>query len=1227
MMACHLPSIINKFEGDTTPITINFPLSNGVYPASVSVRHDSPTFEIGSLAYNFSTGIGTFDLMPSSSVAPVRLMASATYADGTVASWQWLTVNVTETDEFVYTASRRFELELKEALIFDFQGNLNFQYNYQNEQQLIFDNMGVLILLKAFTDNQDLDLLAQGFLSAIYGLTDTETLEFDPIGIFSLLRIFDASNQDLTLDKTGYMTVTSPPEMPITTANMAKYQAVYSTIPMVEGYTGTLFTIKRLSDNATYAVTPVNGDIDKTAIDAWRAGADCVVPNGSTIPNQLVGVKSPTITSGFPTVVGDRPFITSNVYNDLETIFQAETVPQRLIRNTASKTAGIRINGGNAGHLSATASGISTANGLEMHLMMSPTNRKAPTSATGSVTSVTPTAGGSGYSSSLTRPILAYLQGGGVTDTVAQITPTVTSGAITAFTVNSGGTGYATATTIPLWISDTTGGGCLAYGVAPSGVITNVLPWYLDGTYNQSGTTVTVTKTAHGLTVGQQIYFFKVGGTGVSGLYIIASATANTFTYTAGTSLSITTSPSCTILAHTASSNGTGYSADATVVVIGGNKVGLIKCYQTAGAITSTKLVETERGYTSNPTVTIANPHGGTGATFSVTTNLLGDALGSDSRGEILLSYGASATNNATLKMFSTTGNTFAARRIATADGGLDQNANTDSYTMNANSLQILSWNIRECVKSVNYTQSGTTVTVNSPNHKLIGANNAVSITESTGGAITGQYTSVTVVDANTFTYTAGTSLTISGTLTYDPAKMRIHSFGATPTVGFSNGINGSAGGNYSTGNITANTNAGFQNQTLKIGAGISTTGTWGAGGTGNSNGDFVFGALIISETLTEAERRDLHGKMRLKAEPSLNLPKANLEALFSERLDFRDVDGSRLLMGKNGKLALQFNVSTPFGGFSPDFTYGATSNYLGLTGVKFNDDYNIANTFQSVTTGTASFDYWTQQNEGSYLVIGARDATGGAGYTGNLGDWFSIGTGNPPDQALSAKPVNNSFGAIWHHSQPAVLTKIADDLDPNGKTGVTAWNDQGMWQAGMKYFYPTAHGGLDEFQLLPSTRTVEGTSYPIGTLLHMELLEGTLNKYAHTPEMAFIGGNSINTPKNFDYVMCQIGTFKNGAGYDKGASQASRDANARTATVKSYVAPLTGLGAGDFDCSYARQIGTANNVHSVANSKWLKGVDGTNIKAHMAFIGVSEREWTESEILKIQANAFKLVN
>ena len=230
-MTCHLPSIINKNEGDTLPITIQFPLYNGVYPASVSVRHDSPTFEIGSLGYNVPTGIGTFDLMPSSSVAPVRLLASATYADGTVASWQWLTVNVTETDEFLYSAPKRFDFELKEALIFDFQGNLNFQYNYQSEQQLIFDSISVLALFKAFTDNQDFEMLAQGFLSAIYGLSDTETLEFDPIGIFALLKALDNA-QDFIIESIGILALLKAltDNQDLEFMNLAVFNAIFSLV-------------------------------------------------------------------------------------------------------------------------------------------------------------------------------------------------------------------------------------------------------------------------------------------------------------------------------------------------------------------------------------------------------------------------------------------------------------------------------------------------------------------------------------------------------------------------------------------------------------------------------------------------------------------------------------------------------------------------------------------------------------------------------------------------------------------------------------------------------------------------------------------------------------------------------------------------------------------------------------------------------------------------------------
>ena len=70
----------------------------------------------------------------------------------------------------------------------------------------------------------------------------------------------------------------------------------------------------------------------------------------------------------------------------------------------------------------------------------------------------------------------------------------------------------------------------------------------LSGTYSQSGTTVTVTATSHGLVVGNPISVDISSGTGVDGTYAVATVTGtNTFTYTAGTSL--TTSGSITVVA------------------------------------------------------------------------------------------------------------------------------------------------------------------------------------------------------------------------------------------------------------------------------------------------------------------------------------------------------------------------------------------------------------------------------------------------------------------------------------------------------------------------------------------------------------------------------------------------------------------------------------------------------------------------------------------------------
>lgn len=126
----------------------------------------------------------------------------------------------------------------------------------------------------------------------------------------------------------------------------------------------------------------------------------------------------------------------------------------------------------------------------------------------------------------------------------------------------------------------------------------------LSGTYSQSGTTVTVTATAHGLIAGNSIYSDITTGTAVDGVYTVATVTdANTFTYTAGTSL--TTSGNITLVRSTirasgnvssVSDNGTGdYTInfatampDANYVVVGGGYTAAAGNSRGLGNFTST---------------------------------------------------------------------------------------------------------------------------------------------------------------------------------------------------------------------------------------------------------------------------------------------------------------------------------------------------------------------------------------------------------------------------------------------------------------------------------------------------------------------------------------------------------------------------------------------------------------------------------------------------------------
>lgn len=73
------------------------------------------------------------------------------------------------------------------------------------------------------------------------------------------------------------------------------------------------------------------------------------------------------------------------------------------------------------------------------------------------------------------------------------------------------------------------------------------------GTYGQSGTTVTITDTAHGLSTGDVVgvcFDAGTGGTATSGNYSITVTGANTFTVTMLNSDTITAGAACTYVAN-----------------------------------------------------------------------------------------------------------------------------------------------------------------------------------------------------------------------------------------------------------------------------------------------------------------------------------------------------------------------------------------------------------------------------------------------------------------------------------------------------------------------------------------------------------------------------------------------------------------------------------------------------------------------------------------------------
>jgi len=294
-----------------------------------------------------------------------------------------------------------------------------------------------------------------------------------------------------------------------------------------------------------------DGATDDTA--AFNAAWTARTPNPVLVPPGSYAITG-TVTGEFytfgtVTIVGG----TVNTINRFTgamrldgSTFVVDATNNRVGINTASPTQELSVTG------NATVSGDATVGGeltVTGDLTVTSNDIKSSTATAISMSGTNVTVAGD-----------LAVNGGDITTTETG-TATVFNSAATALNIGGAATAVslgATAATVSVGnLSMNAGYGSIApvYGCRAWVNFDGDAANNLSGTYSQSGLTVTVTATSHGLLPNSLVYVDITSGTGVDGEYTVTNVpTANTFTYTAGTSL--TTSGNCSLIRNTIRGSG-----------------------------------------------------------------------------------------------------------------------------------------------------------------------------------------------------------------------------------------------------------------------------------------------------------------------------------------------------------------------------------------------------------------------------------------------------------------------------------------------------------------------------------------------------------------------------------------------------------------------------------------------------------------------------------------------
>jgi hypothetical protein len=437
----------------------------------------------------------------------------------------------------------------------------------------------------------------------------------------------------------------------------------------------------------------------------------------------------------------------------------------------------------------------------------------------GSVTRITVTSGGSGYTS---NPTVAFSGGGG---SGATATATRTGNIVTSINVTNGGSGYTSAPTIT--ITGGGGSGATATSVAPlpavtsftltatddtaivttagsltgltytvntkkyyetvillkdaenleqniKGYITRCLTSVISGSYaNYSVPSVDVTAGGSGYTSNPTVAFSGGGGSGaaataergkVTGITVTAAGSGYTSdpTVTIGSVATATaTRTDNTVTGITLTAVGSGYTSAPTITISGGGGSGAtaiatLSSRKSGNIVTSITVTNEGSGYTSNPTVTISGG-GGSGATA---TAVRGKITG------ITVTSGGSGYTNAPTVAFSGGGGS-GATATATLTGNVVTSITVTAGGSGYTSVPTVAFSggvdTGARATAVRGTVTGITVTAGGSGYTTVPTVLAGVAISGTAGQFTCTATTLAIGDRLTITGTLGGTGTITG--------------------------------------------------------------------------------------------------------------------------------------------------------------------------------------------------------------------------------------------------------------------------------------------------------------------------------------------------------------------------------------------------------------------------------------------------------------------------------